>query len=234
MTPRRDRARPARARRRRPSPSPTLRSRVSTLPRRSSTVTPGERPEQLRPPPDAGRPDHGSGRERRFAQRPGRPPDPRGEERRRSPTPSSSSAGRSLAEWTATSISSRSSASRIVSTNSPFSPAGASRDGAPSSPDVDIGTISASVAVLREPAPDLLRLREGERRAARADPERHSSSGSRRRSSISSFACRSSAPGSERSFSSTIGSCRSFAATPRASASTASRSSGVRSHSRLA
>ena len=88
--------------------------------------------------------------------------------------------------------------------------------------------------VLREAAADLVRLSEGERRAACADAERHSASGSRRRSSISSFACRSSAPGSDRSFSSTIGSCRSFAATPRATASTASRSRGVRSERRPA
>ena len=89
-------------------------------------------------------------------------------------------------------------------------------------------------AVLREATADLVRLSQGKRRAACADPERHSVSGSRRRSSISNFACRSSAPGSDRSFSSTIGSCRSFAATPRATASTASRSRGVRSESRPA
>ena len=125
-------------------PSPTFRRRVSTLPRRSSTVTPGNarsscaRRRMLDVPITA---PGGSEASCRTSTSAG---STRGGTAAMT-TPSSSSAGRSFAEWTATSISSRSRASRIVSTNSPFSPAGASRDGAPSSPDVDIGTISASV-----------------------------------------------------------------------------------------
>ena len=192
-----------------------------------------ERPEQLRASPDAGRSDHRAGRERRFTQH---------QHVRRI------HAGRDGGDHQPLVVLGRKILGRVDRDvdlvafervedrvdEQPFQPGGRvarrralvarrrHRD------DLGVGP------VLREPAPDLLRLHQGERRTARPDPERHSSSGSRRRSSISSFACRSSAPGSERSFSSTIGSCRSFAATPRASASTASRCSAVRSPNRLA
>ncbi len=78
----------------------------------------------------------------------------------------------------------------------------------------------------REARPDLLGLCEREPRAAGADAERrHSASRSMPNSSASIAACTFSVPGAERSFSSTMGSCSSFATMPRASDSTAARSS---------
>ena len=144
--------------------------------------------------------------------------------------PSSSSAGRSFAECTARSISPASRASRIVSIHRPLRPCGPDVAAAPSSPEVVIGHELGLDAVRREVGADLFGLGDRERRAARADPHgAHVASGSIPSSSARTRAWTPSVPGSERSFSSTIGSCSSFAAMPRASASTAARSSGVRS-----
>ena len=118
------------------------------------------------------------------------------------------------------------------STNSPLSPAGESADGAPRSP-----------AVTSEPARSRPRLREPARGPREPARLRAQNAGFRsgaslvdrsRPNSSTSSRVRSSVPDSERSFSSTIGSCRSLATMPRASPSTASRSSGVSRESRLA
>ena len=107
-----------------------------------------------------------------------------------------------------------SSASRIVSTKVP-SVLRRVRAEAPSSPAVVIGTSSDLDAVRRELRADLFRLGDGERRAARADPQgAHVASGSMPSSSARTRAWMPSVPGSERSFSATIGSCRSFATMP--------------------
>ena len=144
--------------------------------------------------------------------------------------PSSSSAGRSFAECTARSISPDSSASRIVSIHSPLRPCGAVRGGGAfvagggHRHELDLDAVRFEVGA------DLFGLGDRERRAARADPHAaHVASGSIPSSSARTRAWTPSVPGSERSFSSTMGSCSSFAAIPRASASTAARSSGVRS-----
>ena len=150
--------------------------------------------------------------------------------------PSSSSAGRSFAECTARSTSPASSASRIVSIHRPLSPCGEASAAAPfvagGAHRHDLGLDARARRAAQATSSAWARARAERRVPMRrvVTPPR----GRSRAARPARRACTPSVPGSDRSFSSTIGSCRSFATMPRASASTASRSSGVSSARREA
>ena len=98
-------ARPPRGSAASASPSASLRSRVSTLPRRSFTITSGPPPEHLRPAADARRPDARARAAARRRGSPARRAPRRARARRRSRRPRRPRAGRSFAECTARSTS---------------------------------------------------------------------------------------------------------------------------------
>ena len=130
----------------------------------------GERAEQLRPAPDARRPDHGAGWERRSAG---------GSGRRRVGALGDGGdheavlvlGGQVLRRvHRQVDLAALERVEDRVDEQT-LQPGGASADGAPSSPEVVIGTSSASTPDPCEAPPDLLGLRERERGATGADAE---------------------------------------------------------------